>query len=143
MVFLDREITAAARTFDGEATEVLTYFVNRIRHADRATPYSMVASMYAAPICSTIPTGRYPEAKSDGIILNDWTADAYWRGSIVVAPQDRQTAASEIRQVGQDGRFVQVLLLVRSEVPYDRRQFHPITPCGWPSSYIEYHTGIT
>ena len=104
--------------------------------------------------------------------VNDWTANVWlaadrrWRGSMVVTPQDPQAAADEIRRVGQDGRFVQVLLLVRSEAPYGRRQFHPIfeaasdmdlpigihfgggvghpiTPCGWPSFYIEDHTSMS
>ena len=84
---------------------------------------------------------------------------------MVVTPQDPSAAAAEIRRLGQDGRFVQVLLLVRSEAPYGKRQFHPIfeaasevglpvglhfgggghpiTPCGWPSYYLEDHTGMS
>ena len=103
--------------------------------------------------------------------LNDWTADKWlshdsrWRGSMIVTPQCPSAAAQEIRRLGQDGRFVQVLLLVRSEAPYGRRQFHPIfeaacevdlpiglhfgggahpiTPCGWPSYYLEDHTAMS
>ena len=103
--------------------------------------------------------------------VNDWTAERWlshdprWRGSMVVTPQDPSAAAAEIRRLGQDGRFVQVLLLVRSEAPYGKRQFHPIfeaasevglpvglhfgggghpiTPCGWPSYYLEDHTGMS
>lgn len=103
--------------------------------------------------------------------VNDWTAetwlshDSRWRGSIVVTPQDPAAAAEEIRRQGRDGRFVQVLLLVRSEALYGKRQFHPIfeaacevdlpigihfgggghpiTPCGWPSYYLEDHTGMS
>ena len=103
--------------------------------------------------------------------VNNWTSDVWlaadrrWRGSIVVTPQDPHAAATEIRRVGEDRRFVQVLLLVRSEAPYGRRQFHPIfaaasemdlpvglhfgggvhpiTPCGWPSFYIEDHTSMS
>ena len=105
--------------------------------------------------------------------VNDWTAnewlasDPRWRGSIIVTPQDPHAAAQEIRRVGKDPRFVQVLLLVRSQAPYGRREFHPIfeaasdydlpvglhfggggggghaiTPCGWPSYYIEDHTSM-
>ena len=104
--------------------------------------------------------------------VNDWTANVWlatdrrWRGSMVVTPQDPLAAADEIRRVGRDGRFVQVLLLVRSAAPYGRRQYHPIfaaasdmdlpigihfgggvgnpiTPCGWPSYYIEDHTSMS
>ena len=103
--------------------------------------------------------------------LNEWTAadwldaDPRWKGSIVIAPQDPPSAAEEIRRAGADPRFVQILLLVRSQAPYGRRQYEPIfaaaadvglpigihfggqhgpiTPSGWPSYYIEDHTGMT
>ena len=103
--------------------------------------------------------------------VNDWTAgvwldsDVRWRASIVPNARDPQSAAEEIRRVGRDRRFVQVLLLVRSHAPYGRREFlpifeaasemdlavgihfggggHPITACGWPSYYIEDHTGMS
>ncbi len=102
--------------------------------------------------------------------INDWTAsvwldsDARWRGSIMPNVRDPQSAAEEIRRVAQDRRFVQVLLMVRSHAPYGRREFlpifeaasemdlpvgihfggggNPITACGWPSYYIEDHTGM-
>jgi predicted TIM-barrel fold metal-dependent hydrolase len=101
---------------------------------------------------------------------NDWMAsvwldaDPRWRGSIVVNTHDPASSAGEIKRVAQDSRFVQVLLLVRSHAPYGRRQFlpifeaaaecglpvgihfggggGPITPCGWPSYYIEDHTAM-
>ncbi len=103
--------------------------------------------------------------------LNEWTAadwldaDPRWKGSIIVNTADPSAAADEIRRAGADPRFVQVLLLVRSEAPYGRRQYDPIfaaaadlglplglhfggqhgpiTPSGWPSYYIEDHTGMT
>jgi predicted TIM-barrel fold metal-dependent hydrolase len=103
--------------------------------------------------------------------VNNWTAEIWlshdprWRGSMVITPQDPAAAAAEIRRLGGDGRFVQVLLLVRSEALYGKRQFHPIfeaageigvpigihfgggghpiTPCGWPSYYLEDHTGMS
>ena len=103
--------------------------------------------------------------------VNDWhaaiwlEADERWRGSIVVNVHDSEAAAEEIRRAATDPRFVQVLLLVRSHAPYGRREFrpifkaacdvglpigihfggsgdHPITACGWPSYYIEDHTGM-
>ncbi len=104
--------------------------------------------------------------------LNDWhaavwlDADPRWRGSIIVNLHDGEAAAEEIRRVAQDPRFVQILLLVRSHAPYGRREFrpifkaacdvdlpvgihfggsgdNPITACGWPSYYIEDHTGMS
>jgi len=104
--------------------------------------------------------------------VNDWTAavwldsDPRWRGSIVVNVRDPATSADEIRRVAADGRFVQVLLLVRSHAPYGKREFrplfeaavevglpvgihfggsgngNPITACGWPSYYLEDHTAM-
>lgn len=104
---------------------------------------------------------------------NEWMAavwldsDPRWRGSIVVNTHDPEAAGEEIRRAAKDSRFAQVLLLVRSHAPYGRRQFHPIfaaaeevglpvgihfggsgsgnpiTPCGWPSYYIEDHTAMS
>ena len=102
---------------------------------------------------------------------NEWTAaqwldtDPRWRGSLVVNNHDPEASAAEIRRAATDPRFVQVLLLVRSHAPYGRREFLPIfeaacevnlpvgihfggggevpiTACGWPSYYIEDHTGM-
>ncbi len=104
---------------------------------------------------------------------NDWMAsvwldaDQRWRGSIVVNMDDAEASAQEIRRMASDSRFVQVLLLARSRAPYGRREFlpvfqaaadhglpvgihfggialgNPITPCGWPSYYIEDHAAMT
>ena len=90
--------------------------------------------------------------------------DPRWRGSIIVNTEDPEAAAAEIRRAGRDPRFVQVLLIVRSTAPYGRRRFRPIlaaasdmalplgihfggapgpiTATGWPSYYIEDHTGM-
>lgn len=103
--------------------------------------------------------------------VNEWTADVWlssdsrWRGSIVVNVRDPESSAKEICRAAEDGRFVQVLLLVRSHAPYGRREFRPIfkaacdmglpvgihfggggnpvTACGWPSYYIEDHTAMS
>ena len=103
--------------------------------------------------------------------VNRWTAaewldaDPRWRDSIVVNIEDPEASAEEIAAVAQDGRFVQVLLLVRSPEPYGRKKFRPIfraatdaglpvgihfgggggpiTAAGWPSYYIEYHSTMT
>lgn len=98
---------------------------------------------------------------------NDWcAADSRWKGSILVNARDPEASAREIEHWAQDGRFVQVLLLVRSHAPYGQREFRPIfraaaaaglpvgihfggggdvpiTPCGWPSYYIEDHTAMS
>ncbi len=103
--------------------------------------------------------------------VNDWQL-AEWldkeprlRASIVVPIQQPQLAAQEIMRVGRHPGFVQVLLPVRSPVPYGNRRYHPIyaaavehdlvvgmhfggapgnppTPAGWPSFYIEEYAGM-
>ena len=98
--------------------------------------------------------------------VNDWQA-AEWltpeprlRGSVVVPSQLPAQAAEEIDRVGGDPRLVQVLLPVRSLLPYGNRihlptleaaarnglavclhfggaSGHPPTAVGWPTHHIE------
>lgn len=104
--------------------------------------------------------------------VNSWTqsewldSDPRWRGSILIHPGDPEGSADEIRRLGSDQRFVQVLLMARSSAPYGKWQMDPIyaaaceaglpigihfggggdvpiTAVGWPSYYIEDHTGMT
>lgn len=98
--------------------------------------------------------------------LNDWIArewldrDSRLRASIVVPMQNAELAVDEINRVASDRRFVQVLLLVGSETTLGRRQNwpiyaaaerqglpvgvhagsmfrNPVTPVGWPTTFIE------
>ncbi len=98
--------------------------------------------------------------------LNTWTArefldkDPRFRASIVVPMLNTDRAVEEIEFWAADRRFVQVLLLVGSELPLGRAQNwpiyeaaerhsltigihagstyrHPITPVGWPSYISE------
>jgi uncharacterized protein len=98
--------------------------------------------------------------------VNDWIAaewldrDPRLRASIVVPQQNPERAVDEIERVAKDQRFVQVLLLVGSELTLGRRQNWPIyaaaerlgltvgihagsmyrnptTPIGWAGSYTE------
>ncbi|HET8996183.1 MAG TPA: amidohydrolase family protein [Acetobacteraceae bacterium] len=98
--------------------------------------------------------------------LNDWIArewldrDARLRASIIVPMQNAELAVDEIERCAADPRFVQVLLLVGSELPLGRRQNwpiyaaaqkhglpvgihagstyrHPVTAVGWPSYWTE------
>jgi predicted TIM-barrel fold metal-dependent hydrolase len=98
--------------------------------------------------------------------VNDWQI-AEWldreprlRASVVVASQLPHEAAREIERVGDHPGFVQVLLPVRSHLPWGNRIHHPLweaiarkelvaglhfggspgnppTPSGWPSYYLE------
>ncbi|MGN6565187.1 MAG: amidohydrolase family protein [Thermomicrobiales bacterium] len=103
--------------------------------------------------------------------VNDWQI-AEWlepeprlRAAIVVQHEDGDLAAAEIERLGDDKRFAQVLLTVRTSEPLGRRRYwpiyeaatnhdlpigihfggghgHPLTGAGWPSYYIEDHTGM-
>jgi predicted TIM-barrel fold metal-dependent hydrolase len=104
--------------------------------------------------------------------VNDWLA-AEWlaheprlRASLVVPSQYPELAAREIERLGDHPGFVQVLLPVRSSIPYGNRSFHPLfaaavrhnlavgihfggapgnppTAVGWPSFYLEEYAGMS
>lgn len=103
--------------------------------------------------------------------VNDWQRvewldrEPRLRASIVVPSQQPEMAAAEIDRVAADRRFVQVLLPVRSAMPYGNRHFHPLfeaatrhglvvamhfggapgnppTGAGWPSYYVEELVGM-
>jgi uncharacterized protein len=64
--------------------------------------------------------------------LNDWLRaewldrDERLRASLVVPTLDPEAAVAEIDRLGDDARFVQVLLPVRSDARYGNRRYHPI-----------------
>jgi predicted TIM-barrel fold metal-dependent hydrolase len=103
--------------------------------------------------------------------INDWQI-AEWlepeprlRASLVVPCDDGDLAAAEVRRLGDDRRFVQILLPVRTGELLGKRRYwplyeaaaghnlaigihfggdsgHPITGAGWPSFYLEDHAGM-
>lgn len=98
--------------------------------------------------------------------IEGWlAAEPRLRGSLVVPSQAPARAAEEIRRWGSHPDFVQVLLPVRSSIPYGNRFYDPLyaaalehnlvigihyggagghapTPSGWPSTYLEEHAGM-
>src|SRR5690606_32301662 len=88
------------------------------------------------------------------------------RGGICVPYEHADLAAEEIDRVADHPGFIQVLLIVRTAEPLGRRKYWqlyeaaarhnlpvgihfgggargvPITGAGWPSYYIEDHTGM-
>ncbi len=103
--------------------------------------------------------------------VNDWTqaiwldSDPRWLGLILIHPSDPEGSAEEILRLADDNRFVQILLMARSSAPYGKQHMDPIykaaceaglpigihfggggdvpiTAAGWPSYYIEDHTGM-
>jgi predicted TIM-barrel fold metal-dependent hydrolase len=102
--------------------------------------------------------------------INDWlreeflARDARLRASLVVSAVSPDDAVSEIERVGEDPRFVQVLLPVRSDLPWGHKNNHPIfaaaraaglqiglhawgragkapTPSGFTTTYLEDYVG--
>lgn len=103
--------------------------------------------------------------------VNDWQMaewlekDPRLRASIIVPTQSPKMAAEEIERLGDHSGFVQVLLMVRTEMPLGKRHYwpiyeaaerhglvvgvhaggspgNPITPVGWPSYYIEDYVSL-
>lgn len=106
---------------------------------------------------------------NNDVLIDDWLpADRRFRGSLVVSPADPHLAAQEIRRVGGHAGIVQVVMPSGARMPYGQRFFHPIydaaqevglpvaihpgsegvgvsgspTAAGYPTSYIEWHTGL-
>ena len=103
--------------------------------------------------------------------LNQWQID-FWlnleprlRASVVAPSQSPELAARVIDEFGAHAGFVQVVLPVRSLIPYGNRHYdplfaaavrnnlvvgihfggvpgHPPTPSGWPSTYLEEYAGM-
>ena len=60
-------------------------------------------------------------------MVNEWLPkDERFYGSIIVAPQDPELAAQEIRRLGDHPRLVQVLVSHGSTMPYGDPFYHPI-----------------
>ena len=103
--------------------------------------------------------------------VNDWQREAWLepeprlRASLIVPGQQPELAAEEIDRLGAHPGFVQVVLPIRSAIPYGNRCYYPIyeaasrhnlvvglyfggapgnppTPTGWPSYYIEEYAGM-
>ena len=102
--------------------------------------------------------------------VNDWlreeflSRDQRLRSSLVVSAVSPDDAVAEIERMGEDPRFVQVLLPVRSDLPWGHKDNHPIfaaarehglqvglhawgragkapTPSGFTTTYLEDYLG--
>jgi predicted TIM-barrel fold metal-dependent hydrolase len=98
--------------------------------------------------------------------IDEWLAkEPRLRASLVVPSQNPQLAAEEIDRFGSHPGIVQVILPVRSLIPYGNRIYDPIfaaavrhglvvgihyggapgyppTPAGWPSTFLEEYAGM-
>ncbi len=102
------------------------------------------------------------------VLIDTWlTWDARFYGSMVVAPQDPQAAAAEIRRIGAHPRIVEVQMASATRIPFGQQYFWPIYEAaeemglpigvhpgyegagftnefisGHTSTYIEWHTNL-
>lgn len=105
-----------------------TYNVLQERMLDRLQPSCVILN------CLTIfDSYRNPHyAAALATAVNEWIRqewldhDPRLRASAVVSALDPVTAAQEIDRCGADPRIVQVLLPIRTDVPYGNRHYHPI-----------------
>ncbi len=126
-----------------------------------------ILSVYDAPVISTFGDIDYPSEVARAV--NRWmeeqwlSADSRFCGSVVVATQDPQAAATEIRRAARHPGMVQVTLPSGTRMPYGHRYYRPIleaaqecgltiaihggtegmgtsnppTSCGWPGTVAE------
>jgi predicted TIM-barrel fold metal-dependent hydrolase len=119
--------TAVEAARDGDGSGVpSTYEVLKERLLDPRDP------RYAILSCLTLfEAHRHPYyATALASAVNDWLRaewldrDERLRASIVVPCADPDDAVAEIERVGDDTRFVQVLLPVRNDAPYGNKRYH-------------------
>ena len=138
----------------------------KARYLDTADP--RVAVLHCLTGFETHRNPYYAAAVASAI--NDWVRaeflerDERLRASVVVSTLSPEDAVAEIERVGDDPRFVQVLLPVRSDVPWGNKNNHPIfaaaqehslqvglhawgrsgrapTPSGFTTTYLEDYVG--
>ena len=103
-VFLEEAVAEAAREALGEASGVLTYFVNSISVGSRRNPYSMVAAI-APPL---VPA----DLADDEIVINQWLAE-----DLAAAPGDRLTMKYYVVGLGRELAEEEAVFVVKSVVP--------------------------
>lgn len=140
--------------------------------AEASAPAGAHPQIFMCRVHTGLESIRHPDMSAAlASAVNDWLADQVLtldvraRGSIVVSPHEPELAAREIRRLGGNQRFAQVVLPVRFDQPYGERQFFPIygaaaenglvvaihyggfsvnppTSIGWPSHYMEEYIGM-
>ena len=156
-------VTATAEAREkGWATPPSTYEQLAERYLDVAQP------QYAVLNCITgFDVHRNPYfAAAVAAALNDWVRETFLdkderlRASLSVSPVSPEDATAEVERAGDDPRFVQVLLPVRSDLPWGHKNNHAMfeaacqrslqvalhawgragksmTPSGFATTYLE------
>ncbi len=139
--------------------------------ADRVFAGSDAARIVVLNCLTGFETHRNPYfSAAVASAINDWlreeflARDSRLRASVVVSAVSADDAVSEIERVGDDSRFVQVLLPVRSDVPWGHKNNHAMfaaareaglqiglhawgragkapTPSGFTTTYMEDYVG--
>ena len=147
---------AAPSSYEALAEAVLTQARSRFVVLNCLTGFESHRNPYfAAAVASTV---------------NEWMReeilprDSRLRASVVVSPVSTDDAVSEVERVGEDPRFVQVLLPVRSDLPWGHKNNHALfaaaserglhiglhawgragkaaTPSGFTTTYLEDYVG--
>ncbi len=108
-------------------------------------------------------------AAANDAIIEEWLpVDSRFLASIVISPNDPQQAAQEIHRLGHHPQMVQVVMPSGARMAYGQRYYYPIyeaavahdlpvaihpgsegvgisgapTAAGYPSTYLEWHTGL-
>jgi uncharacterized protein len=95
---------------------------------DAATPRRAILN------CLTLDgVHRHPYyAAAMATAVNDWVRDEFLardkrlRAGLVVSTLDIPAAVKEVKRLASDKRFVQIVLPVRTDVPYGNRLYHPL-----------------
>ena len=131
------------------------------------TEYGILTCIYQASCVHNEDLGAALATAVNAWQMEKWLEpEPRLRGSIVVASQNPKLAAQEIERCGDNPAFVQVILPVRSLVPYGNHRYdpifeaavrhdlaigihyggapgHPSTPSGWATSFIEEYAGMS
>ena len=112
------------------ATEEEEYTLMRDRHLDLNGIDIAILTGEEALETSTLANPHYAMALAGAYndwMINEWLPkDERFYGSLIVAPQDPELAAAEIRRLGEHPRIVQVLVSHGSTMPYGDPFYHPI-----------------
>jgi uncharacterized protein len=128
---------------------------------------ALLLSVYDAPLLATFGDTHFPTTLATAV--NRWLADTFldadprFHGGIVVATQDPEAAAREIRRAAAHPRFTHVILPAGTNKPYGHPYYRPVfraavecglavviasgteglgtsfapTPTGWPGTVAE------
>lgn len=131
--------------------------------------YGVLNAAPPAVLSPELDFGSAVASAANDVLISDWVeVESRLRTSMVVHPLAAGRAAAEIRRVGGHPGVAQVLLPSASPLPYGHRVFEPVFEAaaemglpvaihpgsegvgisgrpnafGYPSSYLEWHTGL-